>query len=363
MSRGEAQGGGGQSWRGACCAAASVVVAAVLLGGCDPKDSAATGQVLPNVLVIGGLGDTPGRFAYPRAVEADRDGVWVIDKSGRVQKFDAQSNEVVHLFRMPKIDIGKPTGFGIAPGRGTDGVWHSELLYIADSHYHRVMVYAPPKVRGRDAQGAFAPATLVAQFGSYGDQPGQFYYPTDVCILTNERGDAIERIYVSEYGGNDRVSIFDANYQFIKSFGVLGPGNDPRTIEFSRPQSMVVRTRTDGQRELLVTDSCNHRIGRFTLDGELIGWIGHAPTAARELGELSYPHGLHVLPDGTLLVTEYGHGRVQRMRIEDGQSLGAWSGLGEARGVLAGPWAVTGIGWDLWALDSGNSRMVRFRLR
>jgi hypothetical protein len=34
---------------------------------------------------------------------------------------------------------------------------------------------------------------------------------------------------------------------------------------------MVIRSKAEGAKELVLTDACNHRLGRFTMDGALIG--------------------------------------------------------------------------------------------
>ena len=49
----------------------------------------------------------------------------------------------------------------------------------------------------------------VGRFGEEGSGPGQFGLPTDVAI------DAKGFIYVSEYGGNDRITKWSADLQFV----------------------------------------------------------------------------------------------------------------------------------------------------
>ena len=123
--------------------AAAWVASALLLTACSGPPE--PGQPIESATTIGGLGDTPGRFAFPRAIDVSADGrsLWVIDKSARVQKIDPTTGKCLALFHMPAMDLGKPTGFCIAPGRDEAGQWCDELLYIADTHYNRVMVYRP----------------------------------------------------------------------------------------------------------------------------------------------------------------------------------------------------------------------------
>lgn len=351
---------------GALQAALIVLVAFIgLAEGCGDRSEGTgggSGEPIRASTVLGSLGDVPGKFAYPRCLEADplRNTLWVIDKAARVQEIDPTTGACLSIWRTPEFSLGKPVGFCIAPGRGTDGEWRRDLLWVADTHYNRVLVYQPPAHDPKTPAARIEePGALVLQFGSYGDGPGQFYLPTDVAVLTSDDGRRIERIYVSEYGGNDRISIFDADLKWVSSFGNEGTGEDPTKIEFSRPQSMVFRTTREGGKELVVADACNHRIGRFTLDGQLIGWIGSRATAStRALGSFNYPYGLWPLPDGTVLVSEFGNCRVQRVDLDAGTGVQAWGRPGRNDGELAAPWAVTTLGTNMYILDSSNNRIM-----
>ncbi len=241
-------------------------------GGHDP------GSPMRVVGLLGGPGKSPGQFAYPRAIDADDRGLWVIDKSARVQRLDATTGAVLASWRMPRFENGKPTGVTVWPRRAQDAV-----VYVADTHEHRVMAWRVPPAReeepGRRADDDAPPTVL--EFGSFGRGPGQFIFPTDVGVLPTPDGRGVARLYVTEYGGNDRVSVFDGAGAYQFSFGRWGTAEDPRTIEFNRPQSIVV----DAQRgEVIVADSCNHRLGRFSLDGALLGWVGSLDEAGEAPG-------------------------------------------------------------------------------
>ena len=201
---------------------------------------------------------------------------------------------------------------------------------------------------------------------SYGNGgPAQFYYCTDVAVLLKDdakgvHDHAIDRIYVTEYGGNDRVSVFSAAHEFLFSFGKEGSGNDPKAIEFNRPQSIAIWTKPDGKKELVVTDACNHRLGRFTMDGGLIGWISSPANQGSKPGQFQYPCGLSLLGDGTAMVSEFGGSRVQRIDLESGKSLGCWGQPGREPGQILAPWAVTWMNDNVYLLDSGNNRLLGF---
>jgi len=319
------------------------VVAAVLLAlpaGCGER-APSDGGPLRVLEVYGEPGRQPGQFSYPRAIDAWGDSLVVIDRTARVQRIDAESGRILGWFRMPDWKRGKPTGVTIGPTAEGE-----PAIYVPDTHYHRVMVFPLP-------DGHVEAPDPILSFGEYGTESGQFVYPTDVAVFEDERGRA-ERIYVSEYGGNDRVSVFDAAGAFLFSFGSFGtPGDEG--IRFNRPQAIGL----DAARgELVVVDACNHRLGRFTLDGELLRWIGGPGDRP---GEFNYPYGVCVLEDGEVLVAEFGGNRVQRIDMESGESPGIYGEGGRGPGQLLSPWAVTVLGDRAFVLDSGHDRVVAFR--
>jgi tripartite motif-containing protein 2/3/tripartite motif-containing protein 71 len=103
---------------------------------------------------------------------------------------------------------------------------------------------------------------------------------------------------------------------------------------------------------LWVADSCNHRIqGVDPLTGEQIREIGG--------GWLRYPYGVAALPDGSIVVTEFGGHRLSLWSPE-GTRLGAWGGWGRGPGRLRMPWGVAydAAGDLVHVLDTGNARVL-----
>lgn len=288
---------------------------ALLVSGCSDSPSATS----PVELVFGRTGIGAGEFNYPRAIARAPSGdVFVVDKGGRLQGFDADGGFLV-AWRMPEIRAGKPTGLGIGP----DG-----RIFAADTHYARVKMFKPD-------------GTPDGEFGGFGDGPGQFRLPTDVAI------DAEGNVYVSEYGGNDRITRLTPDLQFVRHFP------DRETFPLNRPQSLAF----DADGSLWVADSCNHRIVRLSPDGEVLasfGTLGEGP------GEFRFPYNVEPLSDGSIVVCEYGNNRVQRM-TRDGKPLGFWGRAGREAGQLAYPWALT-VGRDdrVYVVDSGNNRLQVF---
>ncbi len=293
-----------------------------LLGGLSACGRSSPGGSTPE-LVFGQTGLGPGDFSYPRAIAVAPDGcVFVVDKAARVQRF-SPNGAYEAGWRMPAWENGKPTGIAVDPqGR----------VLIADTHYHRVMIY------DRDGR-------LLDRFGSRGSGPGQFELPGSIAV----DGDGF--IYVGEYGGNDRISRFAPDFRFVAAFG----GPDAGDASLSRPQSLDF----DAEQTLWVADACHHRLCRFTRDGRLLTTLGRVGSAP---GELRYPYAVRVCPDGNLLVAEYGNNRVQLLTPQ-GRSLWVWGRAGREPGQLAYPWSLAlGPGRRVYVVDSGNNRIQVLRL-
>ncbi len=322
--------------------AATLLASAALLAGCDGPPPAGDAPLRTNRILSEG-GNIPGQVLYPRATDADDSGIWLVDKAGRVQRLDAETGEHTRYFTLAEIEQGKPTGLTMAPLPADPtrlGLW------VAETHNFRVIVLDPAQMTSGEQPEP------VASFGAFGTDPGQFTYVTDVAVLTDDQN-RVERIYVSEYGGNDRITILDADYNVISTFGEFGVGGTEAESEsnplFNRPQSVEIDRDT---RELIVTDSCNHRLGRFTLEGELIAWIG-APDADL----FRYPYGLLILEGRKALVAEFGGNRLALVDLDAGAVIRRLGVPGRERGELASPWGLAAIEDEVFVLDSSNNRV------
>ncbi len=291
-----------------------ICIGALMFAGCKPPSQ------LPHGVVglFGRMGLAPGEFSYPRAITTDGDdSVLVIDKAGRIQRFDRNGN-FLHEWTMPQTAAGKPVGLAVHP----DG-----RIFVADTHYHRVVVF--------DHRG-----TQLAAFGREGTGDGEFLLPTDVAF------DANGFVYVSEYQGNDRITKWSPGFEFVGAIG-----DEPIDgVRLSRPAGIEI----DDEQTLWVADACNHRIVRFSLDGKVLttfGGFGRAP------GKMRYPYDIAVTPEGTILVCEYEGNRLQWF-TKDGASLRVWGEPGRRPGTLHSPWgAACSAGGRVFVVDSENYRV------
>ncbi|MCH2135528.1 MAG: hypothetical protein MK101_02980 [Phycisphaerales bacterium] len=283
-------------------------------GGCAIEPESEGTPPLQVRHLVGGPGTDPGRFVTPRAADATGHAVVVVDRSGRLQRFEWSSGEakVVQHVDLPLKGNGFPTGVHL----GDDG--HA---LIADTHGGRVLQVTPT---GEITTVVEAEATGLVS-------------PTDVA--PGPEG----LIYVSEYGSVDRILVCSPDGALVRVLGQSGgaPG------EFRRPQALAF----DASGGLWVADACNHRLQRLDpKTGEALQII--------EAG-VRYPYGLDVLPSGDLLVSEYGGNVVRRIDPETGRSR-VWGGWGDGVGQLRTPWSVA-IDHDAqvaWVVDTGHDQVV-----
>ncbi|MHA7811861.1 MAG: NHL repeat-containing protein [Phycisphaerales bacterium] len=341
-------------------ALAALLAITCALGACGETNPAQPGQ-LKTTRVLGEAGKHNGQFVYPRGMDIfEYNGVphaITVDKTARLQHINLETGKVVGTVHTPRWDRGKPTGLTVAPS-----VIDSSTLavYVADTHEFRVLMYEFPLAVTEEPQ----PTEPDFQFGSFGEEPGQFVYPTDIAVETDE-SKRVTDIYVSEYGGNDRINHFTIDRSgemptvvWQSQIGVVGEEVDAsdHPLAMSRPQSIELWTNpTTNQREIVVTSASHHRIGRITTDGELITWFGDPLDTSEDA--FNFPYGLTILEDNTALIAEFGGNRITRIDLESGERLFRYGETGRSVGQLAQPWAVGVVGDQLVILDSGNSRL------
>ena len=290
------------------------LILATLLSGCG------RGNQPDEIWCDTGIG--PGQVVYPRGIcySPGDDSFFIVDRHAHVQHL-SRKGDCLNDWRTPEWAMGKPTGISVGP----DG-----NVYIPDTHYQRVLVYSPD---GKE----------LRRWGSAGTGPGQFIYPTDVAF--DDKG----HVFVSEYGDNDRIQVFDTAGKYLYQIGRFGQGEG----EFSRPQSMVIVGDL-----IYVTDQCNHRIDVFKTDGK---WVRNMGSCGSALGQFRFPYGMDMDSSGRLVVCEFGNNRVQLIDKETGRGLAVWGRGGHEPGELAYPCGVAVDKRDrVIAVDAGNNRLQVF---
>ncbi|MCU0876202.1 MAG: NHL repeat-containing protein [Pirellulaceae bacterium] len=284
----------------------------------------------------GRRGSTVGHLNKPRAITIDKDDLlYIVDVTPRIQVFTGDG-EFVRGWQPPEFAWGKPSGLAFD---------REGNLLVADTHYHRILVYTP--------EGQLLEKQTLG--GTCGPGPGEFFFVTDSAQ------DSQGNYYVTEYGEFDRIQKFTPDHQFLCQWG--SHGNE--LGQFLRPQKIVI----DQQDQVWVTDACNHRVQVFEArnnEPRLItswGEQGHAP------GQLNYPYDILLdeaalagSPAGFVYLCEFGNHRVQKFTL-DGQFAGLFGTNGRREAELDQPWGITRDSRGrMYVLDSYNHRVQRFWL-
>jgi uncharacterized protein (TIGR03663 family) len=185
--------------------------------------------------------------------------------------------------------------------------------------------------------------------GATGTGRGQFTQPTGLGV------DAGGNLYVAD-SRNNRVQKFDPEGKVLT---VLGPGGD-KEATFNEPWMVTA----DKNGNIYVADTWNHRILKFDPDLNVVGEWGKPFTAIGQRqpnpDELFGPRDIAIDADGNLLITDTGNKRVVKF-TPDGQPLGAFGKAGAGPGEFNEPVGIAvAPNGDIYVADTWNRRVQRF---
>ena len=210
-------------------------------------------------------------------------------------------------------------------------IGEDDIIYIANRSYENRPDGIRISVVSMDEE-------YISEFGSYGEDPGQFVWPT--ALTLDDRGN----VYLADEWLN-RISIYTGDGEFLRSWGRSGSGNG----ELDRPAGLAINGDT-----IFVTDSRNHRVQKFSLDGSYIGQFGSFGSGN---GELNMPWGIGLDKDGNVYVADWRNDRVQEFTA-DGEWRASFGQSGDAVGQFNRPngVAVDAEG-DIYVADWLNNRV------
>jgi DNA-binding beta-propeller fold protein YncE len=180
---------------------------------------------------VGDEGDSP-RFARPLQVCVAPDGFVFVADNG---------NNLVQVLT-PSLDFHSYVGEGQL-SRPVGVCANADVVVVTEQGTHTVAVF-------NRRTGA-----LLRRFGREGDIDGALHLPAAVCFMSGDRHVAVAD------SGNNRVSVFSADGEFIHHIGVS---------VLSHPQG-VAASAFD---ELVVADPRNKRLHVFSGTGDLLTSMG-----------------------------------------------------------------------------------------
>jgi len=209
----------------------------------------------------------------------DNDRLFVTDlKMRHVAVFNAKHEEETSF---GADYIGRPGGVAIDT--------ENRFLYVVDTDNDVVLVFDADTYK------------LLRKIGTPGKkhtltEPGTFSLPSNVAV------DKDGNVYVTDTL-NDRVEIFDADGNFINTFGKNGdgPGN------FQRPKGIAIDT--DGH--IWVVDAAQDRVQVFDKDGRLLIYFGQH---GEWPGMFMQANDIAIDKQNRVFVSEQFLGRVQMFR-------------------------------------------------
>ncbi len=153
-------------------------------------------------------------------------------------------------------------------------------------------------------------------------------------------------IFVSDTSTN-QIHKLDSNGNTLKCWGKLGSENG----DFCEPTHLAIAP----DHTIYISDhKRNHRIQRFSLDGEFVKKMGKSSPSC---DSFIWPASLAISESGDLYATDSD--QVKQFDIE-GNLIRCWGGLGESEGKLNDPIGVAVFGDRVFVVDSKNNRVQVF---
>lgn len=205
----------------------------------------------------------------------DNDRLFVSDASLHQINVFGADHKLVNTFGQESL--GRPSGIALDS--------NNRVLYVVDAEKQKVFVF--------DADNFKLLRTIGNPPRHEGDdEPGYFAFPTNAAV------DKEGNLYVTDTI-NNRVQIFDAEGNFISTFGKNGDA--PGFLQ--RPKGIAI----DPDGHIWVADTIQGLVQIFDKEGHLLAFFGGPGIL---VGQLGLPTGLTFDKQNRVFVTEQLSGRI-----------------------------------------------------
>ncbi|MFH6769718.1 6-bladed beta-propeller [Gaetbulibacter aquiaggeris] len=211
---------------------------------------------------------------YPSLVGAciltDQRILFTDSKLNKIFIFSADRKQVTEL--NSNLELTQPTG--IAFNNSTNQIW------VVETGAHRISIL--------DITGK-----RIKTFGQRGSVPGEFNYPTSICIGSDGNTYIVDAL-------NYRIQIFDAHGNFIFEFGENGNG----TGFFASPKGIA----TDSYGNIYVVDALFHTVQIFDNKGNYLYNFG---AQGRDINQFWMPSGIFIDKNNHIYIADSYNSRIQ----------------------------------------------------
>jgi hypothetical protein len=152
---------------------------------------------------------------------------------------------------------------------------NTDVIAVSESMTHRISVFA------------WADGSVLAQFGGYGDGPGELWCPLGLRLLCDGN-----KLVVADTG-NNRLCLFTVTGKLVSTLANKDDG-------LSQPYD-VIEYGADGG--FIAANHSTMSLAHFSRAGEVSDLIGSTVTSAIQLDK---PLALEALPEGGLVVRTLG---------------------------------------------------------
>ena len=247
----------------------------------------------------------------------------------------------------------RPYGVAVGPDDNEE-----TYVYVADTYNNRIVKFGPD-------------GKYEDQWDSYsGPQPKTFNHPYGVAVGPDDDGKVY--VYIADTKNNRIVKLDpEGEYDPDESWPIVtwasDGTDDSGPQKFQLPQSVAVGRDDDGKVYVYVADTNNHRIVKFTADGEFVTKWG---TRGSDNNQFDGPKGVAVGADGSGKVYVYvadtknnrivkfdskGEYKTQWVSYPDGSGkVNSDRGFGAPSGVAVGP------DGSVYVADTRNDSIVKF---
>ena len=220
------------------------------------------------------------KFSQPRGVAITPDNFILVTDNHKIQKISIDGAYISSVGRQGSGPLEFDVPRGIAVSLTTDNI------YVVDSNNCRIQVLNPD-------------LTFLFMFGTKGTTKGKFDRPGDVTI------DKQGVLYITNIG-NHRIQLYTSEGQFLYQFGALG-SNPGRLI---CPVGII----TDNNDLMYITESTlypghvgNNRVSVFTTEGQFVRSFGEPGC---EVDQFNSPYGIAFDREGYLYVCDFYNNRL-----------------------------------------------------